>query len=185
MKRTWIYTVLSIMLVLGTALIAFPAAIQSVAGLAVAQTSTKWNSVRDIAQGQNAITNGVADVAVCLWNGTTCDIQRGSITGGALVSQATSGTAFFAVTRADITTASVNLAFAFTSKKVSVQASINNTDDLCIDWLGATAVCAAANTAGDARLIAGQTIILDDYAVASLSVIAASGTQRVSVTAWQ
>ena len=94
------------------------------------------------------------------------------------------GTQFFSVVRDNIAASSVNLAFGFTSKKVSVLASINNTDEVCLDWLGGTAVCPAANTAGDARLIPGQAIILDSYAVTSLSVIANSGTQRVTVTAW-
>ena len=95
-----------------------------------------------------------------------------------------SGTAFFSVVRTDIAASSVNLAFGFTSKKVVVTAASANTDDVCVDWLGGTAVCPAANTAGDARLLPGQSILLDDYAVTSLSVISASGTQRVNVTAW-
>lgn len=184
MKKTFWLPVLAIVLVLGTALAAFPVAIQSVAGLAVAQTSTKWNSLKDIAVGDSQ-TNGVGLFSPCLWNGSSCDRQRGTIAGGALVTQATSGTAFYSIVRDNITTASVNLAFGFTSKKVAIQASIDNTDEICLDWLGGTAVCPAANTAGDARLIPGQSMILDDYAVASLSVIAGSGTQRVNVTAWQ
>ena len=184
MKQLIWLPIISFAILLGTALVAFPGAVQTISGLAVAQTSTKWNNVKDVASG-DGLTNGVMSINPCLWNGSSCDRQRGSITGGALVSQATSGTAFFSVTRADITTASVNLAFGFTSKKVLVQASLNNTDDVCVDWLGGTAVCPAANTAGDARLIPGETIILDDYAQTSIGVIAASGTQQVKVTGWQ
>lgn len=181
-KQFW-YAAIAITLVLGAPLIVKSVAIQEVAGLAVAQSSTKWNSLKDIAVG-DANTNGVGLFAPCLWNGTSCDRQRGTIAGGALVSQATSGTAFYSIVRDNITTSSVNLAFGFTSKKVAIQASINNTDEICLDWLGGTAVCPAANTAGDARLIPGQTMILDDYAQTSISVIAGSGTQRVNVTAW-
>lgn len=184
MKKTFWFPVLAIILVLGTALAAFPVAIQSVAGLAVAQTSTKWNSLKDLAAGDGQ-TSGVGLFSPCLWNGTSCDRQRGSIAGGALVSQATSGVAFFSVNRSNITTASVNLAFGFTSKKVAVRASLNNTADLCIDWLGSTAVCPAANTAGDGRLHPGDTYMLDDYAQTSLAVIAESGTQTVDIDAWQ
>jgi len=183
MKKTFWYPVLAIAIVIGTALVAFPAAIQSIAGLAVAQTATKWNNVKDMAFG-DAISSGVMMVSPCLFNGTTCDRQRGTITGGALVSQATSGTAFFSVDRANITTSSVNLAFGFTSKKIAVRSSVNNTADLCIDWIGGTAVCPAANTAGDGRLHPGDTYILDDYAQTSLSIIAESGTQTVNIDAW-
>lgn len=179
-----IYTVLTaVLLTIGIAFVGYPA-ISQIAGLAVAQTSTKWNNVKDLAAG-DTLVNGVLMQSPCLWNGSSCDRQRGTIAGGALVSQATSGTAFFSVVRDNITTSSVNLAFGFTSKKVAIQAWSNNTDEVCIDWLGGTAVCPAANTAGDARLIPGQTMILDDYAQTSIAVIAASGTQRVNVTAWQ
>lgn len=184
MKKIFGYTAIATVLLLSTAFIAFPAAIQSIAGLAVAQSTTKWNNVKDMAFG-DAITSGVMMVSPCLWNGTSCDRQRGTITGGALVTISPSGTAFYSIVRDNITTASVNLAFSFTSKKVAIQASVNNTDEVCIDWLGGTAICPAANTAGDARLIPGQSMILDDYAVTSIAVIAASGTQRVNITAWQ
>lgn len=184
MNKLYWHAAIALTLVLGLPFIAGSVAIQEVAGLAVAQSSTKWNSLKDLAVG-DAQTNGVGLFSPCLWNGTSCDRQRGTIAGGALVSQAASGASFYSIVRDNITTSSVNLAFGFTSKKVSIQASINNTDEVCLDWLGATAVCPAANTAGDARLIPGQTMILDDYAQTSLSVIAASGTQRVNVTAWQ
>lgn len=94
------------------------------------------------------------------------------------------GNGFYAVKRTNITTSSVNLAFGFTSRKVAVETPITNTDDVCIDWIGGTAVCPAADTAGDDRLAPGTTLVLDDYLVASLSVIAASGTQTVSVRGW-
>lgn len=220
-----------IVLMLSTTIIAYPA-ISSIAGLAVAQTATLWNNVKDAAAGdglssgilaqQTYVYNGVSfdrvrgdttygmDVDVTrisgvitpadayanpttanqmwsllgIFNGTTWDRARGSITNGLLVEKKTVGTSFYAIDRANITTASVNLAFGFTSRKVKVIASPNNTADICIDWLGGTAVCPAANTAGDDRLKAGTTLIIDDYAVTSLAVIADTGTQEVQVAAW-
>ena len=186
MKKVLSFGVLIAGLLLGAALVAFPASITQLAGLAVAQSSTQWNRLKDMAIG-DAQSNGVGLFSPCLWNGVTCDRQRGTIAGGALVavtSLPTSGTAFFSVKRENIAAASVNLAFGFTSKKVAVRADVTNTDELCIDWLGGTAVCPAANTAGDGRLSPGTTILMDEYAVSSLSVIAASGTQIVFVDAW-
>ena len=174
---------LAMMIVLGTALAAFPEAVTSISGLAVAASSTSWKRLKDIAQG-DAQTNGVALVSPCLWNGSSCDRQRGTIAGGALVSQAASGTASFSVVRSNITTSSVNLAYAFTSKKIAIRAAITNTADVCVDWLGGTAVCPAANTSGDARLKPGDAFVLDDYAQTSIAVIADSGTQEVAVQAW-
>lgn len=224
-------TLAGIALMLSATMFAYPA-ISSIAGLAVAQTSTLWNNVKDAAAG-DGLTSGIlaqapmvynglsfdrvrGDIAngmdvdvtrisgsitpadayanpttanqmwslLGIFNGTTWDRARGSITNGLLVEKKTVGTSFYANDRANITTSSVNLAFGFTSRKVKVIASPNNTADVCIDWLGGTAVCPAANTAGDDRLKAGTAIILDDYAVTSLSVIADTGTQQVQVAAW-
>lgn len=71
-------------LTLGVAFLAYPVAVTQIAGLAVAQSTTKWNSLKDIAVG-DAQTSGVGLFSPCLWNGTSCDRQRGTITGGALV----------------------------------------------------------------------------------------------------
>jgi len=122
-----------------------------------------------------------------LFNGTTYDRIRGDTTNGQWVNvKATekSGTAFYAIKRVDIAAASVNLAFGFTSKKVVVECPGSNTDEVVIDWIGGAAVVPAANTAGDDRVAAGRIVTLDDYAVTSISVIAASGTQTVYVRAW-
>lgn len=224
-------TLAGIALMLSATMFAYPA-ISSIAGLAVAQTSTLWNNVKDAAAG-DGLTSGIlaqapmvynglsfdrvrGDIAngmdvdvtrisgsitpadayanpttanqmwslLGIFNGTTWDRARGSITNGLLVEKKTVGTSFYANDRANITTSSVNLAFGFTSRKVKVIASPNNTADICIDWIGGTAVCPAANTAGDDRLKAGTSLIIDDYAVTSLSVIAESGTQEVQVAAW-
>jgi hypothetical protein len=68
---------------LGVAMVAYPAAITQLAGLAVAQSTTQWNQLKDFAIG-DAQTNGAGLFAPCLFNGVTCDRQRGTIANGAL-----------------------------------------------------------------------------------------------------
>jgi len=68
-------------LLLGTALIVFPQTVTSLAGLAVAQSSTKWNRLKDMAIG-DAQSNGAGLFTPCLYNGVTCDRARGTIAGG-------------------------------------------------------------------------------------------------------
>lgn len=163
-----------------------PAAVQGVMGLAVAQSSKQYNDVKDYAAGDGQ-TKGVLDAGCMLYNGTSADRCRGSITNGLLVDVTrvpTSGTGFYAIKSENLTTASQNFAFGFTSRKVAIRSPMTNTDEICIDYLGGTAVCPAANTAGDSRIQPGGSIILDDYAGTSLSFIAASGTQTVYVDAW-
>ena len=82
MNRTIWTTVLVAGLLLGSALVAVPQTVTQLAGLAVAQSATQWNKLKDIAQG-DAQTNGVGLMAPCLFNGVTCDRQRGTIAGGA------------------------------------------------------------------------------------------------------
>jgi hypothetical protein len=157
---------------------------------ASATTATATGLYQCDVAGLNAVQTRISTYS----SGTVTSVGRASIaTSSSAASSSTplvigdlnSGTAFYSNVRDNITTSSVNLAFGFTSKKVAIQAASANTDEVCIDWLGGTAVCPSANTAGDDRLIAGQTIILDQYAVTSLSVIANSGTQKVYVRAWQ
>lgn len=95
-----------------------------------------------------------------------------------------SGTSVYAIKKENLTTASSNLAFGFTSKKIAIRTSAANTDEVCIDYSGGTAACPAANTAGNARIPAGFFIVLDDMALTSISAIAASGTQTLSISAW-
>jgi len=95
------------------------------------------------------------------------------------------GEIFFAVTRTNIAAVSVNLPFGFSSAIVGISTPSTNTDDICIDWIGGTAVCPAANTAGDDLIPASTSVILDNYGVSSISVIAASGTQTISIRAWR
>lgn len=182
-KKALGWLCIALVMGLGITMLAYPAAVTQIAGLAVAASSTQWNQLKDMAQG-DAQSNGSGLVTPCLWNGASCDRQRGTIAGGALVSQATVGTTSFSVKRDNIAGSSVNLAFGFTSQKISVRADPTNTDEICLDWLGGTAVCPAANTAGDGRLKPGTTFLMDGYAVTSLSVIAASGTQIVYIDAW-
>lgn len=94
-------------------------------------------------------------------------------------------TSFFAIKRDNIAAVSVNLAFGFSSSKVSIQTPGANTAEVCVDWLGGTAVCPAANTAGDDRIAAGTLLLFDEFNTTSISVIASSGTQTIFVRAWK
>lgn len=85
MKRILGFSSLAILLLLGAAIVAFPASITQLAGLAVAQSTTQWNALKDMVQG-DAQVSGVMLQSPCLWNGASCDRQRGTITGGATVS---------------------------------------------------------------------------------------------------
>lgn len=193
LKKLWVPLTIAVFFVVS---IAFwgRAAITQISGLAVAQSSTKWNNVADSAIG-DAQASGILASGLYGFNGVNFDRIRGDtangldvdvtrVTGTVTVSPLSSGTAFYAIKRADIAAVSANLAFGFTSKKVAIETDPSNTDEVCIDWIGGAAVCPAANTAGDSRLAAGRTIILDEYAVTSISVIASSGTQTVYVRAW-
>lgn len=131
-------------------------------------------TITEVIDLRKALAQTVRPIAVYLTN------SSGSIVGGGVT-----GTGFYAVERTNISTSSVNLAFGVTSKKLKLVVSSANTDDICIDYAGTTAVCPAANTAGDDRLKPGTSLFLDDFSVSSISVIAASGTQSIQVTAWQ
>ena len=160
------------------------AAISSIMGVAAFESGTTWNNVRDGAAG-DTLSRGVLGTALYIYNGTTFDRVRG--TGGTVnVSGASAvGTSFYAIERANITTASVNLAFSITSKKIKLITPLTNTDDICVDYAGGTAACPAANTAGNDRLKPGTSLLLDGFQATSVSVIAGSGTQTVQVAAWQ
>jgi len=70
----------TIMLTLGSAMLAFPA-ISEIAGLAVAQSSTRWNNVIDAARGDSQ-SSGIFGTSIYLFNGVTFDRVRG--TGGSM-----------------------------------------------------------------------------------------------------
>lgn len=175
-----------------TALILIPiltvvgvAAVTQIAGLAVAGPNNAWYNVKDAGKFGDPQTNGFLSQVPWLFTGSNFVRQQGTATGRSFVSIDTSGTAFVAIKRTDIAAASANVAFGFTSKKVALEFPLTNTDEVCVDWIGGTAVCPAANTAGDDRFAPGDVIVLDDYAVTSLSFISASGTQTVYMRAWQ
>ena len=96
-----------------------------------------------------------------------------------------SGTSFFAVKRTDISTTSVAISFGLTAKKIALVFPPTNTGEVCVNWTGGTAVCPQQNTAGDDRFAPGDSILLDDFAVTSVSVISESGVQTVYMRAWQ
>ncbi len=56
-------------------------AVQTIAGLAVAQSGTQWNNVKDLAFGDN-MTNGVLAAGVVVYDGTNFDRVRGDTTNG-------------------------------------------------------------------------------------------------------
>jgi hypothetical protein len=58
-----------------------PVAIQEIAGLAVAETPTRWNPISDAAKGDN-LTSGVMAVAPMVWDGANFDRVRGDTTYG-------------------------------------------------------------------------------------------------------
>ena len=185
-KNSTVYLIAAVILILGSSLGVYSAVTQ-IAGLAVAGPGPSWENVKDAGKFTDPQTRGIGSYAIWLFTGSGSNFERlqGSGADGMRVQQKTVGTAFYAIRRTDIAAASVNLAFAFTSRKVHIAAPLTNTDDVCLDWLGGTAVCPAANTAGDDRLAPGDSIIIDDIAVASVSVISSSGTQTINVQAWQ
>lgn len=67
-------------LVVVSTMVVYPA-ISQLVGLAVAQTSTKWNNVKDAAAGDNLET-GILMVALGLFDGTNFDRARGDTTFG-------------------------------------------------------------------------------------------------------
>jgi hypothetical protein len=78
LKKSFGWLCIATILGLGVTMLAYPAAITQLAGLAVAQTSTQWNSLKDMAQGDGQ-QNGVMLISPCLWNGTSCDRQRSGL----------------------------------------------------------------------------------------------------------
>lgn len=80
-------TIRNIALIVGAVIIVMAAviggraAIQSVNGLAVAQTSTQWNNLKDSAAGDN-LTSGVGAFNLYMFDGTNFDRLRGDTTNG-------------------------------------------------------------------------------------------------------
>jgi hypothetical protein len=94
------------------------------------------------------------------------------------------GAAFFAITDTAIAAASQNFSFGFTSKKVFISAPATNSDGVCIDHAGGTAVCPSADTAGDDVLEPGESISIDEHAITSVSAISVSGTNTIVIRAF-
>lgn len=162
-------------------------AITQVSGLAVAGAGTSnWTNMKDAGKWGDPQTSGIGSMALWGFTGTGSNFERirGSAASGLSVAQATVGSNVFSIKREDIGASSVAISFSFNSRKVALSFPLTNTDEVCIDWQGTTAVCPAANTAGDARFAPGSSIIIDDITVSGISAIAASGTQTVFVQAF-
>jgi len=147
-----------------------------------------WDRRRS-ATGDAMAATGMAASGLMGFNGSTWDRLRADTTNGLWVNVKavpTAGAAFYAIKRTNIdNSASVNLAFGFTSKKVQVETDPANTQPIVVDWTGGTAVAPAANTAGDDLIAPGRIITLDNYGVSSISVIGVDNTsQTVYVRAW-
>lgn len=74
---------------------------------------------------------------------------------------------------------STNFNFGFTSKKIVIETSGSNTGDMCVDWVGGTAECPQSNVAGDDLISGGASIVLDNYAVSSISATTKSTTAQI------
>jgi len=72
--------VAGLVIMFGSQYVVYPA-ISSLIGLAVAESATVWNSVRDGSVGDN-VSNGVSYMTLGLWDGTNFDRARGDITNG-------------------------------------------------------------------------------------------------------
>jgi hypothetical protein len=84
MLRRWLlYTLLTLIILAAPAFFVYSAIMQQ-AGLAVAQSTTGWVNLNDVSVG-DGLTSGVGMFAPCLWNGASCDRQRGDTINGAQV----------------------------------------------------------------------------------------------------
>lgn len=81
MLRNLFYGTCAALLIILGSTFAVESQIVRKAGIAVAQTATQWNDVRDGAAG-DALANGVLALALYGYNGTTFDRMRGDITNG-------------------------------------------------------------------------------------------------------
>lgn len=79
-KRFTLYLTLTMLILAAPSFMVYSAITQQ-AGLAVAQTTTLWNDLRDMVTGDGQ-TKGVALQSPCLWNGASCDRARGDIANG-------------------------------------------------------------------------------------------------------
>lgn len=117
-------------------------------------------------------------------NATLIGSSNVVILGAVNVSTSAAGTNAYAIKITNLS-AATNYSFGFTSTKVIVQAPSSNTEDICINWQGQTAVCPATNTAGADRLAPGTAISLDNYATTSISAASNSGTQMIFIRSFK
>lgn len=75
-----LWVILALSIIAGGTFVSY-SAISSLAGLAVAQSSTQWNNVKDAAVG-DGLTNGILASALMVFNGLTFDRVRGDTTNG-------------------------------------------------------------------------------------------------------
>lgn len=162
-------------------------AVSTISGIALQQSTTIWNNLKDATVGDNQ-TNGIGANSLYMWDGTNFDRARGDTTYGLDVDitrmPTSGGVAFYAIEKANLDPNSYNFSFGFTSGKVRVETPWTNTDNVAIDWLGDTAVVPAANTAGDEIIQPGR-IVLIDWTISSISACSVSGTQTIYVGAYQ
>ncbi len=81
MKKYAIYLLLLVMVLLLGSTMFVRSAIQQIAGLAVAQTATRWNNVQDGSAGDD-LTEGLIAVTPMVYDGTNFDRPRGDIANG-------------------------------------------------------------------------------------------------------
>jgi len=151
----------------------YPVIMSQNSGIGVQEKPQQWNIVKDGAVGDN-LDRGILAVTPYEWDGDRFQRKR-----------APAGKQFYAVKRDNVGAASINIPFGFRAKKIAINTPAANTNEICIDWTGGTAVCPAANAAGDDRIPASTSVILDDYGTSSISVIAAAGAQVIYVRAWE
>lgn len=170
-KRLFVTLLIGIALLMAWQVPSVQSYINQKVSIAVDGGNYDFEDVKDAASNQN-INDGVVPVRGYIWNGTNME--------GAEI-----GNGFYAIKNTIPNTASANFAFGFPAKKVALEFPSGNSDEVCVDWDGGTAVCPGANTAGDDRYAANRSIILDGVNMSSVSLIADSGSQTVYIRAWR
>jgi len=80
LKNLFGYVVLISIIILGSTFVVYPA-IRQISGIAVAQSSTRWNNVQDAAAG-DSLTTGIMAAQLYFFDGTNFDRARGDTTNG-------------------------------------------------------------------------------------------------------
>ena len=79
-KKLFNYLILATFII-GLTSLTVSSAVQRIVGLAIAQSSTKWGSLKDASQGDN-LTTGIGVFSPYLYDGTNFDAARGDTTNG-------------------------------------------------------------------------------------------------------